>query len=276
MLKGKSTTLKSAYLAIFVDPAVTLTTRLRLDFQLINSPKVRRSFIARVPPHCLIFPKAFKAERASWRAVIQLNLARSIRYILEVMDEHLKNSQPDSGYASPVSVASSSSRADPLSRSTSPINELPTDGRTILTQEHLRLKMRLSPLLQVEESLWRRLSPTRTPNYEGTHLPRPISKDSVQVRDPSVNSTSHWKDAFGKLLSGNARPSLDENAGIDFNDPNDPGVVLHNCAEDMVALWSDSTVRELIRKQGTLMEDTPGLSVLSPHLRMRWSAQVLS
>lgn len=172
------------------------------------------------------------------------------------MDEHKRGS--DSGYASPASIRSSSSR-DPLSRSTSPILDFPTESVPTLTAEHMKLKMRLSPLLQVEQSLWRRLSPTGAANLEGTHLPESVYHGSPAYLERSINSNNHWKDAFGRLIPGNSRPSLDENAGIDFDDPNDPGVILHNCAEDMIMLWSDPTIKELLRIHKITMEDTPGL-----------------
>ncbi|THV06695.1 guanine nucleotide binding protein, alpha subunit [Dendrothele bispora CBS 962.96] len=208
---GKSTTLK--------------------NFQLINSPK------------------AFKAERASWRAVIQLNVVRSIRTILDLMSA----AQASSAYPSPAS-----SPIDSPSESSRPPSPFPTEASPTLTSDHLKLRLRLGPLLQVEESLWRRLSPS-SGEYEATHL-SPVTNLPLPARatkEISIHSSSAWKNAFGRLLSNN-RGSMDSEQGIDFDDPKDPGLILHNCYEDMNKLWNDETVRTLLRANRIRLEDQSG------------------
>ncbi|KAG7449581.1 G-alpha-domain-containing protein [Guyanagaster necrorhizus] len=208
---GKSTTLK--------------------NFQLINSPK------------------AFRQERASWRAVVQLNVARSIRIILDIMSQaHAQQTQKQHPVAS-----SSMSSFESLQR---PDVVYPT-----LTAEHLKLKMRLKPLLQVEEALLRRLSPGNTAEFEATQLTVPTSLPypDRNYKEPSVNSAVHWKGAFGRLLTPNEqRTSFDSEQGIDFDDPKDPGLVLHNCREDMDHLWNDPTVKELLKVHKLRLEDLSG------------------
>ncbi|KAJ3971688.1 guanine nucleotide binding protein, alpha subunit [Lentinula raphanica] len=205
------------------------TTTLK-NFQLINSPK------------------AFKAERASWRAVIQLNVARSIRIIIDAMSRAQQASS--SAPSSPVTPSS----LDDVSIPEAENEQLPT-----LTAEHLKLKMRLSPLLQVEESLWRRLSPSTAVQIETSHLssitnvPLPTRPKEVYVQ-----STMPWKSTFSRLMSTSSRDSSESDTGIDFDDPKDPGVILNNCAEDMIKLWHDPTIRELLSALRIRLEDTPG------------------
>lgn len=200
----------------------------RSDFQLINSPK------------------AFKAERASWRAVIQLNVARSIRIIIDAMTRAQQASSPNSPLA-PDSL-------DDISILESE-NELPT-----LTAEHLKLKMRLSPLLQVEESLWRRLSPSSAFESQTSHLASITNvPHSTRPKEVYVQSSMAWKSTFSRLLSTSTRSSVDSDPGIDFDDPKDPGVILNNCAEDMIKLWHDPTIRNLLNVLRIRLEDTPGL-----------------
>ncbi|GAW05553.1 guanine nucleotide-binding protein alpha-4 subunit [Lentinula edodes] len=202
------------------------TTTLK-NFQLINSPK------------------AFKAERASWRAVIQLNVARSIRIIIDAMTRAQQASSPNSPLA-PDSL-------DDISILDSE-NELPT-----LTAEHLKLKMRLSPLLQVEESLWRRLSPSSAFESETSHLASITNvPHSTRPKEVYVQSSMAWKSTFSRLLSTSTRSSVDSDPGIDFDDPKDPGVILNNCAEDMIKLWHDPTIRNLLNVLRIRLEDTPG------------------
>ncbi|KAJ4500311.1 guanine nucleotide binding protein, alpha subunit [Lentinula lateritia] len=202
------------------------TTTLK-NFQLINSPK------------------AFKAERASWRAVIQLNVARSIRIIIDAMTRAQQASSPNSPLA-PDSL-------DDISILESE-NELPT-----LTAEHLKLKMRLSPLLQVEESLWRRLSPSSAFESQTPHLASITNvPHSTRPKEVYVQSSMAWKSTFSRLLSTSTRSSVDSDPGIDFDDPKDPGVILNNCAEDMIKLWHDPTIRNLLNVLRIRLEDTPG------------------
>ncbi|KXN90120.1 Guanine nucleotide-binding protein alpha-4 subunit [Leucoagaricus sp. SymC.cos] len=184
-------------------------------------------------------PKAFQNEKASWRAVIQLNVTRSIRLILEAMTE----TQLPPG---------DSSRPN----SPSPPADLPA-----LSPEHLRLKMRLLPLQQVEENLLRRLSSAGSSEIEATHLSPvtnlPYSGRAGKAKEVTVNSTSQWKGAFSRLLS-NARSSFESGADINFSDPNDPGVVLHACAEDMILLWNDPTIKQLLSARKQRLEDMAG------------------
>ncbi|KAF8995481.1 guanine nucleotide binding protein, alpha subunit [Cyathus striatus] len=179
--------------------------------------------------------RAFRTERASWRAVVQLNVVRSIRTILDAMtDAQEQMSSPSS--VSPLA----------MSRSASPSIKLPT-----LTPEHLKLKMRLLPLQQVEEALLRKLTPAGSPEFEAT--PR-AAKTGKEV---AVNSTTPWKGAFSRLLSA-TRSSFESGMDIDFDDPNDPGVILHACAEDMVRLWNDPTIKELLKAVKIRPEDMAG------------------
>ncbi|TFK98539.1 G-alpha-domain-containing protein [Pterulicium gracile] len=203
LLLGKSTTLK--------------------NFQLMNSAD------------------AFRKERASWRAVIQLNVVRSIRMIFDAMTE------AQTIASNPPSPASSSS----LPRH--PLSPVPT-----LTPEHLKLKMRLSPLFQIEEVLINKLSPqTSTHLSTMTNMPY-TERAKQQLKELSVNSANPWKNTFNKLIPGASRSSFESAKQVDWNDPNDPGVVLHACSEDMQRLWTDPTIRAVLDNQKLRMEELAG------------------
>ena len=85
-------------------------------------------------------PDAFKAERTLWRTVIYLNITHCIRIIINAMDTA---QQISSSPTLPAEFLDEN-----LSNLMPTFDELPT-----LTPELLKLKMRLSPLLQVEESV---------------------------------------------------------------------------------------------------------------------------
>ncbi|KAF8973195.1 guanine nucleotide-binding protein alpha-4 subunit [Flammula alnicola] len=210
---GKSTTLK--------------------NFQLINSPK------------------AFRNERASWRAVVQLNVVRSVRLILDTITEAHANAN---GITPPISSITGLPRPRTASADS-------YGSHTPVSAELLKLRMRLLPLQQVEELLLRKMTPAGSAEFEATHLSPvtnlPYKGRSGKFREVAINSTAQWKGAFGRLMA-TARASMESGADIDFEDPNDPGVILHACAEDIIRLWNDPTVKKLLEAQRIRLEDMGG------------------
>jgi len=125
-----------------------------------------------------------------------------------------------------------------------------------MTPELLKLKMKLLPLQQIEGVLIRKLNPIGSHETEGTHLTSHQS-GKTKFKEISVHSTTQWKVAFGKILA--SRSSSDGGADIDCTNPNDPGVVLNACAEDIVKLWNNPIVKELLGQQKIRLEDMSGL-----------------
>ncbi|KAF5359996.1 hypothetical protein D9758_007631 [Tetrapyrgos nigripes] len=187
-------------------------------------------------------PKAFATERASWRAVIQLNLVRSIHVVLDAMTRI--SDKPG------TSSKSSSSSSSPPSSDSSLIE-------AGIDPELLELRRRLAPLLQVEELLTRRLTPTGYGEVGTTEL-APVSTSLERTRtvfkEVAVNSAVPWKDVLNKITgkSGGDAPL------VDWNDPNDPGRILHECAEDMKRLWNHKAVQEMLEKQNLRLEEMAG------------------
>ena len=204
------------------------------DFQLIYEPKVgpcnMLQFTANA--HFIDVHQLFKAERASWRAVIQLNVVRSIHLILGAMQH----------------ASSASSLED------SP-DDLPE-----LNPELWMIKMRLSPLMQVEQALTRRLTPLDSGETEPTHLDFSYERSKSVLRELAVNSATQWKSTFSRLLRvGSDGESFDSEDMVDWDDPNDPGLVLHTCSADMAKLWGDPTIHQLLEKQNIRLEEMAGL-----------------
>ena len=125
--------------------------------------------------------------------------------------------------------------------------------------------MRLLPLQQVEESLLRKMTPVGSSEFEATHLSPvtnlPYKIKAGKFRELAINSTTQWKDAFGRLIA-TARASFESAAEIDFEDPNDAGFILHACSEDIIKLWHDPTVEILLKAQKVRLEDMGGLCVI--------------
>ncbi|PPQ66642.1 hypothetical protein CVT24_006934 [Panaeolus cyanescens] len=164
-------------------------------------------------------PKAFRAERASWRAVIQLNIVRSIHNILDTISRaqklqsssststhylhtsasahslnrsiHSSKSPTTISSTSPTSPSPSSSSApspsasapsapSPSSSTPSPSSSTsPTTTLPSITPEVLELKARLEPLLHVEAALIRRLTYAGSGEVEATR--RVVMEGGVDV-----------------------------------------------------------------------------------------------
>ncbi|KAJ7145395.1 guanine nucleotide binding protein, alpha subunit [Mycena crocata] len=179
--------------------------------------------------------KAFRAERASWRAIVQLNVVRSIHVILDVITRAQNRRSHDEAR--------------------------PPESPTV-DDDLLALKMRLSPLIQVEEVLMQRLIPSGPDRSDAARLAQltniPYSERPRNVnREVAVNSATQWKDVFTRLVSSD-KDSFDSEKAIDWEDPNDPGVVLHALAEDMKALWNNQTVQALLVRQNLRLQEAAG------------------
>ncbi|EPQ53454.1 G-alpha-domain-containing protein [Gloeophyllum trabeum ATCC 11539] len=194
--------------------------------------------------------KAFRAERAQWRTVIQLNIVRSFRLILEAMAE---------AQAATTSPATSSPSVSPRLRPADDPD--PDPNMPHLTSELLLLKMKLSPLIQIEETLLRALDPEGSSVFGApyltalTNLPNPERPRGKGVKEIAVNSCA-WGTKFSRLLSGEARNSTDvRDEGLE---PDEPSHVLHACSDDMIRLWKDPIVREVLDRLKLRLEEMPG------------------
>ena len=168
-------------------------------------------------------------ERSSWRAIIQLNLIRSVVTLLDLIGHALADSYYET-------------------------SSLP------LTEKHRLLRLRLTPLRGVQQDLQRRLGAasieeTTNPGSGGV-LPRP-SEFAVRSRDG-------WRSALERFR---ARPQdAQENAraaDARVRKAAEVTEVVVGCAEDMKALWEDAAVQGMLRRKRIRMEEEPGLYVSS-------------
>ncbi|KDR76482.1 hypothetical protein GALMADRAFT_246854 [Galerina marginata CBS 339.88] len=180
--------------------------------------------------------KSFRAERASWRAVIQLNVVQSFRSILDAMTrvENQENHSP---------ISPQNPKKAPL-----------------LTPELLSIKARLQPLTQVEKNLIRRMTTAGGGEVEAT--PRnghgvisDLLPSKGALKEIAINSTIPWKHAFNRIIKSETRTSFDSADGIDWDDPEDPWATLNACSQDMIKLWNDTVIRQLLAKQSMRSED---------------------
>ena len=234
---------------------------------------------------CSHLSQAFLEERLSWRAVVQLNIVRSMKLILDaIYDAYVAQTE---GTSSP--------------------------NFPHMTNEHVALRNRLLQVLEAEAVLIRRLLPVANASGAGLReienssgsmlqnssmerLPEtgdsapPATKQDVASvhssrsggsgsdkqggaitpgggngvvvtaqKEVSVFAGSAWKSAFNRVLSKVVSSDKMGEDGIDWTDPKDPTRVMNECGSDMLKLWTDPDVRALLRAQKLRLEEMPGL-----------------
>jgi guanine nucleotide-binding protein subunit alpha len=170
-------------------------------------------------------------------------MSSSIKKLLEVLQDEMDS----------VPQAKPSTPSMSVSRSTSSVR-LPG---TTLTDNHRRIRMRLSPLISMEAALARKLLPE---NFDPERSSREIC----------VRANSGWKTTLERATSPDTRPgSSSAKSGArrvsarpgtsDNRSRDDPTAVLAACKDDILLLWEDPIVRDVLKKHHVRLEDSPGL-----------------
>lgn len=200
----------------------------------------------------------WKQERASWKAVIQLNLIRSVFIILDTLEAEMINepiTAPDDFNVSTDALLRSS--LDTIMRTSidnpadnEPIKKLPID-----LQKHQLLKLRLSPLQPVEADLKRRLGAgTEDIGPANTGV---LSDHTMTLDRRREFGVRAWKDALGNFVRH--RNTTEEKKGEWHRELHDEATeVIASCREDVKALWMDETVRAVLEKRRMRVEDSAG------------------
>ncbi|KAK0481374.1 guanine nucleotide binding protein, alpha subunit [Armillaria novae-zelandiae] len=240
-------------------------------------------------------PAAFHAERIAWRAVIYLNLVRSIKRILDalspesdiVVDDH---DDVDSLETASVIISSNGRPPSAISGTKVPNYEI--------------YRSRLEPLTELEERLIRLLScpdedeathlawqpftnSSSLPNYPASGNGRPAPTIAIPQIKPSVSSpvspvgdispggstgsqpskgkevsvhtSINWKKTFA--LGGKSKSPKSAHSGeIEgwWEDPEDPVHALNACAPAMQELWKDPKVRQRLQEKRLRLEESSG------------------
>jgi len=269
----------------------------------------------------LYTPTAFRQERILWRAVIQLNVVRSIRTILEAISStSVSTSTTTSPYSSPklksrvprISQNSDSGRSKNGESSRAVENSLRGSGggygndsdserggrRSNRSSTLLgvpspleNLKNRLAPLRRVETLLIAKLVPPneeepthlgRSSGSSGSpvsqtfptrphHLPRRPSQNGVLPRDQEffVRASQGIKGVLTRARVANSSVSESDDSvsdrratnlgNGDVETPDEVQEVLNACQDDMIQLWYDENVREILRTKKIRLEESSGL-----------------
>lgn len=262
----------------------------------------------------LYTPTAFREERILWRAVIQLNIVRSIRTILDALNsatsppasppnsprshhrslstrprprlpstisgpssDNIPRPGPSEHYSNGFTRTDSGNESEPDYDSEPRYSRSTTSSTTLASSPLEALKARLLPLCHVESLLIAKLIP---PNEdEATHLAGPShsgyqSTGSTSQRpcisqEVFVRPGPGWKGALARARvhypsdsqksddGMSTRPTSAGNTGLETAD--EPQEVLHQCRRDMIQLWADAGVRDILKRKKIRLEEASGL-----------------
>jgi len=229
-------------------------------------------------------PNAFRAQQESWKALIQLNLVRSIVVICEALTEdpaeidldidnylsldpsvspgysikaadsliETNESEKRNGYPHPGCVTNpfhlARCHSSHLRTSDAEISPVPA-----LSTDHHMLKMRLSPLLHIQTVLIEHLAcQFDDPSQVGAqHVGIHAQKSPEFV----VRSNSSLKGFLGKKHDTSDTARTHSRARLDVNEIDS---ILEACRDDMISLWKDPVVREFLRRRNIKLEEGPG------------------
>lgn len=223
-------------------------------------------------------PQAWQTERASWRAVIQLNLVRAVNTILDALATEMQAARPPSRAGSGVASSPLTSGMNFLGGvREDDIDVSSDDGRTTdshakapssesshalyFTNQHSVWKMTMAPLRMVESDLKKYLGSgseeINADSYEGSTWSMatpfdsepPLAPTPKRSQEFTVRSMQTWKTALGNR----SKPASPRMPTSDLDAVTE---VIAGCRDDIQALWQDGSVRELIRRGKAQLQDS--------------------
>jgi guanine nucleotide-binding protein alpha-1 subunit len=151
-----------------------------------------------------------------------------------------------------------------------------------LSESPEALQARLLPLLHIEQLLIARLVPPD--EDEPTRLPAPSPfQASMNQFNPRAGYYEHqevfvrsglrWKGALAKSrrrshASGSSGEASDDNDA----DPDEAQKVLYECRDDMIRLWEDPGIKDILWRKKIRLEEQPGLYVFSLSIPLQKNA----
>lgn len=165
-------------------------------------------------------------ERASWRTVLQLNLVHSVNTILEALQDAFDNDDEE--------------------------DALP------FTDKHHLLRLRLRPLRGVEGDLKRLLGVKAEDTLERS--PQTSPRLSPRTSSEFYVRSHNWRSFLqaSRMDDSESPRKLIKHDGVSSQDVTE---VIASCKNDIVALWTDRVVREVLRRHRVRLEDSASLFV---------------
>jgi guanine nucleotide-binding protein subunit alpha len=191
--------------------------------------------------------EAFAQDRENWRGVILLNVVRCMQRVVEALilvDEHesADDDQADSDAPPPLS--------------------------SFLTDSHRRKCIRLRASLDLSENaLKTRISPSLS-----SHVPRSRPATAEELVDPEAETElavqAHTWNTMKPDIGGGTtqkvaarRLSALPSEGFDPTSASSRDLITLSvtCRQDMIDLWHDPVVRDILAKRKVRWQDWPGL-----------------
>ncbi|KAJ7135441.1 heterotrimeric G protein alpha subunit [Mycena crocata] len=175
---------------------------------------------------------AWEQERTGWRAVVQLNIIRSIILILEIIEGEMSGNVPLEEDEAPRRF--SDTAAD------------------VFTDKHRLLMIRLAPLRGVEADLKRRLGAGAEPVHPSLPMSATPFDDPVAIPAPNRLGeffVRSWTDAIDPAHPQRSPTHADLDSST---------ITLMTCKDDMQALWSDPAVQLALDRRKVRLADTAG------------------
>lgn len=153
-----------------------------------------------------------------------------------------------------------------------PIRPVKTLPPLKFKEKHKQLRIRLSPLQQVQRELEQQLGAASTEIYAAT----PTSAAPFETATPSgrraphefsINSSNGWKTALDKFRKGPSNRSEATNGTnkVSKDVEEEIAEIIAGCREDIKSLWEDPIIKEVLVRRKARIEDAPGLYVSSTH-----------
>lgn len=199
---------------------------------------------------------SWSQERGSWRAVVQLNLIRSIIAIVETLQAEMDNEPINSRPLSPVDLNSDALLRRSLDTTPSEIEAASQPLSVPLTAKHHLLKRRLGPLRRVEADLKKRLGSASMEETEGANtgvMGAGNARIGVVAKQSTEFGVRGWKDIIGGWVQD---PKAVKNGVLPVDDATE---VIASCKDDMKALWTDQAVKDILEKRRMRIQDSAGL-----------------
>ncbi|KAH9897013.1 G-alpha-domain-containing protein [Cubamyces lactineus] len=181
-------------------------------------------------------PNALRAESDAWRAVIHLNLIRSVNFLLDILTRPPSNNY--TGDSSPTA----SSFSNRISATPQPNSDL------------RRFKLTLSPLRQVEMILAKYLSARDAPNADSGRAASPTGSFQATAADVTIRGGHSWR-----ALCQPRREGDDEEHSRHSDGRVDPvenaRQILDACRADVVLMWTSASMQAALRDEGVSRDD---------------------
>ncbi|KAG6884558.1 hypothetical protein C0993_010118 [Termitomyces sp. T159_Od127] len=195
--------------------------------------------------------REWSEERASWRAVIQLNLVRNVNCIIEHLNQEI------AGYAEGHNSDDSENEVQIVRRKAKALPPLK------FREHHRLLRLRLAPLTRVQQDLERKLGEASTEVHTTAYMTAaPFEHAPTNLRalqEFSINSNNGWKSALVKLRPNRpARPEIGEDQRKAQAIEDDVSDILDASKNDIKTLWEDPVVTEMLNRRKARIEDSPG------------------